>query len=52
MELLMKVKGFASRPAAEIKGGFAISFFFCRRPTLDLHQEFHWLAAKEVNASS
>jgi hypothetical protein len=25
MLLLMKVKGFASRPAAEIKGGFAAS---------------------------
>ena len=52
MGLLMNVKGFASRPAAEIKGGFAIYFSFCRRPTLDVHKESHRLAVKEVNASS
>jgi len=42
----MKVKGFASRPAAEDSkdGGFLI----CRRPTLDLHKEKHRLAAKRL----
>jgi hypothetical protein len=43
MLLLMKVKGFASRPAAEIKGGFAASLISAaRRPLTFIRRSIGW----------